>query len=703
MRIHTKFNGYEAGRRLYFKGGGGGGQVKYDNLETLYAEQANSARLLRSIAEQNLPGATQAYVGEAQNVLAPDYANRQASRAGADMAGANAMERAATERNLASMGVNPNDPRFAGSMRSTQLNNAARMAAGKNIARNEADQFQLNVAKDAVGTFTGQSNNAATQMGNAASGLGSVYASQANQKMAQDQQQSSAVGNAVAGGLMAYSMFKDGGKVCGAGMKVLRRADGGGVGQSYDDYAGAQVAPSEGAGGYQGITPEQWSAAAAAQTPAQAAPQSQNLFSAGLYYDRSGNVKRFAPLNPSNAQGNMIFTPLAKIRNAQMQREIASGGWTPLTAMDGGKVVERHMLGGSAGSQQGNSGFFQMQSIAPPPSFQAPQQQGGSPVNMQTIQAAKKIKDGGGMKGAQARATDKIGNVVGKFDSAAGNQIQSRAAGMGMDPSQANAAADAYVEAASNASDPALAQSYRDAAANIKAGAGLPAADAAGFTAANAAAAEASGAGALAAGAEAGAAAGAAAEGAALGSGLAGGTAAAAGDAALAGSITSGAGALGTGAAAGGASALGTGAAAGATGAGALGATIGAALPWVGAAFAVGSLLDWWADGGEVGTQNAGMSEEEAMRRFSQAFNGGDVEDMRDGRKVPGEWAGNTDNVPAMLTEQEFVLNAEATALADEKALESLNAKGLALREAGYTPNDIKRGVGLRAQKKVAA
>ena len=28
---------------------------------------------------------------------------------------------------------------------------------------------------------------------------------------------------------------------------------------------------------------------------------------------------------------------------------------------------------------------------------------------------------------------------------------------------------------------------------------------------------------------------------------------------------------------------------------------------------------------------------------------------------------------------------------------------GVALREAGYTPNDIKRGVGLRAQKKVAA
>ena len=207
-RIGNKHSGHGPdGRRLYFKGGGGGGQVKYDNLETLYEEQAASARLLRGIAEQNLPGATQAYVGNVQNVLAPDYANRQAGMAGADMAGANAMERAATERSLASMGVNPNDPRFAGSLRSTQVNNAARMAAGKNVTRNQAEQYQLNVAKDAVGTFTGQSNNAATQMGNAASGLGSVYSSQANQKMAQDQAQANAIGNVANAGLTAYAIL----------------------------------------------------------------------------------------------------------------------------------------------------------------------------------------------------------------------------------------------------------------------------------------------------------------------------------------------------------------------------------------------------------------------------------------------------------------------------------------------------------------
>ena len=170
--IGNKHSGHGPdGRRLYFKGGGGG-SVKYDNLERLYEEQADSAALLRQQAEANLPGAVQSYVGYVQSILDPGYAERQAGIAGADMAAANAQERAATERNLMSMGVNPNDPRFAGSMRSTELNNAARMAAGKNTTRNQADQYQLNVAKDAVGTFTGQSNNAATQMGYAATGLG---------------------------------------------------------------------------------------------------------------------------------------------------------------------------------------------------------------------------------------------------------------------------------------------------------------------------------------------------------------------------------------------------------------------------------------------------------------------------------------------------------------------------------------------------
>ena len=157
MTIRTKFDGYSADGMRRLHKGGGGGSAKYDGLETLYREQADSARLLREQAETNLPGAVQSYVNETQQVRDPGYAERQASIAGADLANANAQERAATTRSLASMGVNPSDPRFAGSMRSQDVNNAARMAAGKNASRQQANNYQLNVAKDAVGTFTGQS------------------------------------------------------------------------------------------------------------------------------------------------------------------------------------------------------------------------------------------------------------------------------------------------------------------------------------------------------------------------------------------------------------------------------------------------------------------------------------------------------------------------------------------------------------------
>ena len=96
-------------------------------------------------------------------------------------------------------------------------------------------------------------------------------------------------------------------------------------------------------------------------------------------------------------------------------------------------------------------------------------------------------------------------------------------------------------------------------------------------------------------------------------------------------------------------------------------------------------------------------AEIEAMRRFSDAFNAGEVNDLRAGGDVPGEWRENVDTVPALLVEGEGVLNAEAMALGGEKVMEDLNAKGLALREQGITPHDIKRGIGLRGLKKVKA
>lgn len=504
--IHTKFDGYTPdGTRRHFKGGGGGTQ-NYANLDALYKEQTDSARLLREQAEANLPSAVNSYVAETNEVLDPGYVEKKAGMAATDMASANAQQSAATERSLTAMGVNPNDARFASSTKATEVANAARMAAGKNIARTEANNYQLNVAKDKVGTFTGQSNNAATQMGNAASGLGSLAASQSNQQLAQQQAQSNNVGNAVGAGIAAYGIYnqkKDGGRI---------------------------------------------------KLPA------------------------------------------------------------------GMKKVECHAMGGGVGS---NQGFFQMQSIAPPPVAQAPQQ-GGSPVAsaIGTANTLKGLYNAGAKKGGEAAAKKGAEAAAQKAGEVAATKAGEQAGAIAADTATAGAA-DA---AASTAAEAAAASAATDAAATA-------AATEAGTAAATTAAAEAGT--------------------AAAGSGLMAG--------------------LGT-----------------------AGAAVGAAMPWVGAAMVAGSLLDLWNAGGEVGTQNEGMSEDEAAARFAKADQNGTIQDIRHGGKVPGEWKGNTDNVPALLTEDEHVINAEAAAMIGHDKLEQLNKQGLALRKQGYTPGRIKAAGGIR-------
>ena len=483
MMIH-KYDGYgpDGLRRLYK--GGGGESAKYDNLEELYKEQTESARLLREQAEANLPGAVKSYVDETKQVLDPGYAETQAARAATDMGTANAQERAATTRNLMSMGVNPNDSRFAGSLRTTELNNAARLAAGKNAARQQADNYQLNVAKDAVGTFTGQSNQAATQMGNAASGLGSVYNAQANQQANSAAMTQNAIGSAVGAGIAGYGIYnqkKDGGRIC----------------------------------------------------------------------------------------------------------------------LPRGLRVERHMMGGGAGSQ--NQGFFQMQAIAPPPpTAQAPK---GDPVGA-AIGTANQINGlyKAGAKLAGKSATDAGAQKAGEVAAQQAGEVAAQKAGEAVAEKAVEAGAQKAVETAATTAVTDVATT----AAAVPGGA----------------------------------------------SALAGGAGAALGAAS-------------------------------------------AALPWVGAAYGVGKLLELWNSGGQVGTQ---MSDEEAAAKYSEAWNSGDVQDIRQGGKVPGEWQGNTDNVPALLTEDEHVVNAEAAAMIGHDKLEELNKKGLAMRAKGYTPGRI-RAAGIKGAK----
>lgn len=167
---------------------------------------------------------------------------------------------------------------------------------------------------------------------------------------------------------------------------------------------------------------------------------------------------------------------------------------------------------------------------------------------------------------------------------------------------------------------------------------------------------------------------------------LAAGTAATETGAAAGATEAGAAGALGTEAAAGTAAAEGAGAAMAAEGAGAAVAAEGvgaaaAANAWnpVGWVLGAGALLGasgaldgMFADGGKVRGGRAAAVARSGIKR----------KDMTGGGKVRGPGGPTDDKVPAWLSDEEFVLNADAVKMVGEDKLQAINAAGLQKREA---------------------
>lgn len=497
------------------------------------------------------------------------------------------MERSATSRDLKSMGVNPNDPRFAKSMQSTELSNAARLAAGVNATRDQAKRYQLAASQDVLGTMTGTNNTATAQLGNATSGLTNLYNSQQNAKAQQDQTRSQNVGNAV-GGAFSLLMSKDGGKV-----RKLERHFGGGP-----------------VGGGQGR---------------------------GFTGGAMSNTPSAPPVASASAQQRP--DPMAKMIKA----------------------------GGDFLTSKGNNLMNKMQ-----------------------------------LKGQNVM--NNFGKAAEFFGAPQAGEIQAYGSGMGMSADQALAAREAYFSASQTAKatgDLSAASQYEQMGNSIANGAGLdslsvthagqglaiaPGGGITGLSAATGAEAT----GALAGVSEAGAAAGTVGAGAAelgagaasLGQGLSAGAGVAGAGAGTAATGMAAMGELGAGLSAG-AGATAGGVAAGTAGAGASALTTGlgavaTALPWVGAAVGVASLLGMFKDGGEVNSP------------------GSKARDLRNGGKVKGPGDHTADLVPALLSNQENVINAEAAALVGHDTLNRLNKKGLALRHQGKRLDQINT-IGLEA------
>lgn len=123
-------------------------------------------------------------INDAKNYDTPEAQAAAAAAAGADTQSAIAGQRAATERQQASMGVNPNSGRFQGTQRASDLNSALAVAGAKNDARELTRNTGQALRMNAVGlgaALPGQAM-AGTQLGLGAGSAATGALTQANQQ-----------------------------------------------------------------------------------------------------------------------------------------------------------------------------------------------------------------------------------------------------------------------------------------------------------------------------------------------------------------------------------------------------------------------------------------------------------------------------------------------------------------------------------------
>lgn len=196
-----------AGKRYLHKGGGSG-STYYANADSLYAEQAATARFMRGLGENYLPGATSRFATAAQQFDDPAYAERavDASRSNAWLA-INESNKKLT-RDMARYGINPADGAWRSANNTAAMQGAALLAGSANAARAGVEDRKYGAAKDFYSALVGMPSDSASVAGSAASGY-------ANLGMQADQRQANR--NAAYGNIAAL------------GYETLFAADGGEV------------------------------------------------------------------------------------------------------------------------------------------------------------------------------------------------------------------------------------------------------------------------------------------------------------------------------------------------------------------------------------------------------------------------------------------------------------------------------------------
>jgi hypothetical protein len=204
--------------------GGGGGNQYYASLEKLYGTQAAQAERLMGLSEQYTYPMYGRMVDESLNYGSLANKERAAAQAKADAESALGSATTAYKSDLASMGINPDDPRYAKELRKMSTAGAGGIASGVSGARDRAEQMGFARMQDTTALLAGVPSNASSALSNTAA-TGSNLANMYNQGQ---QQYGQNVAGAVRGGIDLYGFTRNNPTFFGAdGGPVLSLKGGG--------------------------------------------------------------------------------------------------------------------------------------------------------------------------------------------------------------------------------------------------------------------------------------------------------------------------------------------------------------------------------------------------------------------------------------------------------------------------------------------
>lgn len=218
------------------KGGGGGGQENYANLDRLYGIQADQAELLGGYAKNTVLPAYKGFLNEARGYGSQANQEFRAGQAGAAADAATSSADANLRDQMASLGINPGSADYWKQSRGVQIAGAGQKAAAMSGARDAVSREGFARTQDAVSLGMGtptQATAAANSAASAATASGQLQGQADANKM-------NGIGSAVRGGFNLYNAwnggggggFADGGQVLrlNGGGYVQRMASGGVLG-----------------------------------------------------------------------------------------------------------------------------------------------------------------------------------------------------------------------------------------------------------------------------------------------------------------------------------------------------------------------------------------------------------------------------------------------------------------------------------------